>query len=74
MSEAPTDTLVLTSNNVLVQGHPDPVPATVEVDLATGKISAIHLARRDRQQHYPSIADTRWVDAGDLYILPGLIE
>ncbi|KAG9014570.1 hypothetical protein FRB94_011748 [Tulasnella sp. JGI-2019a] len=71
MSEVTT--LVLVSSNVLVQGNTDPVPATIEVNLATGKIAAIHLELRNRSS-YPAIPDERWINAGNLYILPGLID
>lgn len=66
-------TLVLTSNNVLLSDNLDPTPATIEVDLPTGKIAAIHAGRRERS-HYSAVPDDLWIDAGDLYILPGLVE
>ena len=65
--------LVLTSRNVLLPAHDEPVPATITADPSTGKIIAI-------EPHHSSpdaFADSKryeFVDAGDLYILPGLVE
>lgn len=70
---APTDLLVLTSRRVVLPEADDLAPATIEVDLATGKIAAVHQGLKSRDE-YPLLPDERWVDAGDKCILPGLVE
>lgn len=62
---------IFTGRNVLLPGCDDPKPATIIVDIATGKITDIQDAYLDRIQ-FP--ADVTWIDAGDKYILPGLVE
>lgn len=71
---APNTLLVLTSDQVLLDTSEAPSPATIEVDLASGKIVAVHKGRRDRGEHYADLSDEFWVDAGDLFLLPGLVE
>ena len=66
-------TLVFTSNNVLLPGNEDGVPATIVVDTATGKIDEIKLQRCTRSD-FPDISDDLWIDAGDKWLLPGLVE
>lgn len=67
-------TLVVSSNNVLLKGLKKPQPATFEVNLDTGKIDAVHEGKRDKSEYYASTPDELWIDAGDLYVLPGLVE
>ncbi|TDL17681.1 allantoinase [Rickenella mellea] len=65
--------VVFTSSNVLLPGSTHPAAATIEVDLASRKIVAVHddvLTRSD----YPHISDERWFDAEDKWILPGLVD
>lgn len=65
-------TLVLTSQNVLLPSHQEPVPATIQADPTSGKIISIEQGHTSKSQ-WPS--DTYdFVDAGDLYILPGLVD
>ena len=47
-----------------------PQPATIIVDISTGKIADVLQGKRT-QEELPGIELT---DAGDLYILPGLVE
>ncbi|KAG8922433.1 hypothetical protein FRC02_011859 [Tulasnella sp. 418] len=65
--------LVVTSSNVLLPGQDNPSPATIEVDLTTGKFSAVHNEKKNHSD-YQNVSDTNWIDAGDLYILPGLVD
>lgn len=66
-----SDLRVFTGNNVLLSASSDVVPATIEVSVATGRITAIHHERRGKDA-YPE--GTEYLDAGDLYILPGLVD
>jgi allantoinase len=68
-----SDLLVFVGNNVLLPGSESPVPATIEVSKTTGKITAIHERRRDKES-YPSLDSANWVDADEQFILPGLVE
>jgi hypothetical protein len=65
-------TLVLTSRNVLLPNPKGLVPATIQADPNTGKITSIELSHTSASQ-WPSDSYD-FVDAGDLYILPGLVE
>ena len=64
---------VLCSKNVLLRGRPSPVPATVVVDKSTGTTIEIHEGIASRSE-YPVVADSDWIDVGDHWILPGLVE
>ncbi|EIM92253.1 allantoinase [Stereum hirsutum FP-91666 SS1] len=64
--------LVLTGNHIVLPGHDSPQAATIEVSPELGKITAVHLERRERDT-YPSVAAS-WIDAGDKFILPGLVD
>lgn len=64
--------LVLTSQNVLLPRHEEPVPATIQADPLTGKITAIDHGHTSQSQ-WPS-DQFEYIDAGELYILPGLVE
>ncbi|KAG6857691.1 hypothetical protein H0H87_004107 [Tephrocybe sp. NHM501043] len=65
--------LVCTGRNVLLPGIPSPVPATLTIDLSTGKL--IHIAD-GYQTTNPDRRDStvRWIDAGDKTVLPGLVD
>jgi allantoinase len=66
-------TVVFTSRNVVLPGSDNPQPATIITDTRTGKITDIqegYLSRAD----WPGIQDATWIDAGNNYILPGLVE
>ncbi|KAG8918778.1 hypothetical protein FRC01_001656 [Tulasnella sp. 417] len=67
-------TLIVSSNNVLLKGQKNPRPATFEVNVNTGKINAVHEGKRDKSEYYASTPDELWIDAGDLYVLPGLVD
>lgn len=65
--------LILTGNHILLPGYDSPRAATIEVSPETGKITAVHQERRGRDA-YPSVDASSWIDAGDNFILPGLVE
>jgi allantoinase len=65
--------LVYTGSKVLLPDSDTLQPATIVIDLATGKILNIYhaqIAQHDMQ--LPE--DTTWLDAQDKVILPGLVE
>lgn len=63
--------LVFTASNVLFPEGSS--PGTIEVDDATGKILACHRERATRS-NYPHLSEDEWFDAGDKWILPGVVE
>ncbi|KAI0747201.1 allantoinase [Daedaleopsis nitida] len=64
---------VFTSRNVVRDGTRPPRPATVIADTATGKILDILDALPSRID-FPDVPDADWIDAGDKYILPGIVD
>lgn len=60
--------LVCSSRNVLLPGHDAPQPATITIDSTSGKITDI------KHEYIRNANSTSWLDAGDQYILPGLVE
>lgn len=78
---AHTMSLIIASRNVVLPAHNEAQPATVHVDLASGKISRVHLQHSTPKADCPDCADAdadaddvTFIDYGDLYILPGLVE
>src|SRR5258706_12036151 len=63
--------LIITSRNVVLPAHHEACPATIHVDLASGKISRVQLLHGSKSD-CPN--DATFIDYGDLYILPGLVE
>ena len=65
-----------TGNNVLLPGSQVPRPATILVSASTGKIVDVREGRHARADYADLAlhADDRWVDVGDKYLLPGLVE
>ncbi len=66
-----TGRLVCVSNNVLLPGSGSPQPASITIDLASGKIIDIIRAKVSQSSF---TEDVHWIDAGDQYVLPGLVE
>ncbi|OAX42545.1 allantoinase [Rhizopogon vinicolor AM-OR11-026] len=62
--------LVVTGQNVLLPGSDQPQPATITVDIGTGKISDIQTVYT---QQSPG-GETTFIDAGDKFVLPGLVD
>ncbi|EJF58144.1 allantoinase [Dichomitus squalens LYAD-421 SS1] len=58
-------------NVVLSDGQPQ--PATLIVDLTTGKIVDI-LGRVSARTDFPDVGDADWIDAGGKFILPGIVD
>ncbi|KAG1752949.1 hypothetical protein EDB19DRAFT_1670740 [Suillus lakei] len=65
--------LTVTSRNVLLPGFDLPRPATINVDLKTGKIIEVLLGYIGDEACNKS-RDLHFVDAGDKVILPGLVD
>ncbi|KAH9965112.1 allantoinase [Lactifluus volemus] len=67
------DIRAYTGDNVLLPGNQAPCPATILISTKMGKIIAIH---EERHVHadYPDIPVDCWIDTGDRYLLPGLID
>jgi len=65
--------LVCTGRNVLLPGNAAPVPATITIDILTGKITDIvpEYQTRDAETDDDSV---QWIDAADKVVLPGLVE
>lgn len=63
--------LIITSRNVLLPAHHEACPATIHVDLASGKIYHVQLFHGSKAD-CPD--DATFIDYGDLYIIPGLVE
>ncbi|KAG6911147.1 hypothetical protein DXG01_003887 [Tephrocybe rancida] len=64
--------LICTGRNVLLPGIPSPVPATLTIDLSTGKI--IEIVDSYQTTIPQSNESVRWIDAGDKIVLPGLVD
>ena len=64
---------VFTSNKVLLPGNEDGVPATIVVNTASGKIVE-NRQQRSVRSDFPGIPDQCWIDSGDKWLLPGLVE
>ncbi|KAI0765483.1 allantoinase [Fomes fomentarius] len=63
---------VFTGRNVILSDG-QPRPATIIADAATGKITAI-LHKTSIRSDFPDMDHAQFVDAGDKYILPGLVD
>ncbi|PBK74351.1 allantoinase [Armillaria solidipes] len=63
--------LVCTSTNVLLPASDSPQSATLVIDTVTGKINDVQLGRAAKTSFPDNI---QWVDAGDKYVLPGLVD
>ncbi|TFK46625.1 allantoinase [Heliocybe sulcata] len=64
---------VFTGQNVLLPGHDAPVPATIEIDKSTGKITEVKPGTAGRASYSP-LGDGDFIDAGSKLIIPGLVD
>ncbi|KAF8658321.1 hypothetical protein AX16_002089 [Volvariella volvacea WC 439] len=64
--------IAFTGSNVLLSGSENLQPATILVDQHTGKIISVHQGHRNAGA-VPS-GEIAWIDAGDKYLLPGLVD
>ena len=64
--------LVITSRNVLLPAHNEALPATIHIHLPSGKIFRVQPHHHGSKADCPP--DATFIDYGDLYILPGLVE
>jgi len=62
---------ILTGRRVLLPGNPQPRPATITI--AAGKITAVEDGWRTRDP-VSDHAITRWIDAQDDIVIPGLVD
>ncbi|KAI8971321.1 allantoinase [Trametes punicea] len=65
-------TRIFTGRNVVLSGG-QPRPATVIADVSTGKIIDILDGAKPRSS-FPELGDVDCIDAGDMYILPGVVD
>jgi allantoinase len=63
--------LVVTSRNVLLPGSDQLQPATITVNIDTGKITDIQTVYTERTS---SGGETTFIDAGEKFVIPGLVE
>lgn len=64
--------LIVTGRHVLLPEADQPQPATITVDIGTGKITDVQTVYT--QQLEKQGEETAFVDAGDKFVLPGLVE
>ncbi|KAG1890254.1 hypothetical protein F4604DRAFT_1914801 [Suillus subluteus] len=62
--------LVVTSRNTLLPGSDQPQPATITVNIDTGKITDIQTVYAERSPG----GETTFIDAGEKFVLPGLVD
>ncbi|KAL8287081.1 hypothetical protein RQP46_004087 [Phenoliferia psychrophenolica] len=65
--------LVVASANAFLPGRTGPQPATLELDPTSGKISAVHDAVKPLAA-FPGLAKDKYLDLGELWLLPGLVD
>jgi hypothetical protein len=73
------DLRVYTGNHVLLPGSQVPRPVTILVSANAGKIIDVREGRQARADYADLLGgdsddDNRWIDVGDKYLLPGLVE
>ncbi|KAF9012348.1 hypothetical protein BDQ17DRAFT_1232080 [Cyathus striatus] len=66
--------IVCTGFHVLLPDSSEPQPATITVDLTTGKITHIRKEHLIRDETLELDADIIWIDAGHKFVLPGLVD
>jgi allantoinase len=49
-----------------------PCSCTIEINQGTGSVVGIHMDVTKCKEDYP--LDTEWIDAGDLVVMPGLVD
>ena len=65
----------ITSKNVILPGDDRPQPATLVVDSESGTIVAITNAYNVRDSEtFRKFSNEQWIDLGDKFLLPGLVE
>jgi allantoinase len=62
--------LVVTSRNALLPGSDHLQPATITVNIDTGKITDIRTVYAERSPG----GETTFIDAGEKFVLPGLVK
>ncbi|TNY19971.1 allantoinase [Rhodotorula diobovata] len=67
----PTTKRYFLSSRVFTPSSPSGAPGTIEVALPAGTISSVHGGRIPRPE---GVADADWVDVGERWLLPGLVD
>ncbi|KAH7925526.1 allantoinase [Leucogyrophana mollusca] len=68
------EVLVISSRNVILPGFEQPQAATIRVDVHTGIIvDILQQYLRDEPSGHHHLK-TRWINAGDQFVLPGLVD
>ena len=65
-------TLICTGRNVLLPEENTLGPATIRIDVPSGKI--VEITREFQLNDAHNEHDILWIDAGDKLVLPGLVE
>ncbi|KAI0034143.1 allantoinase [Vararia minispora EC-137] len=68
-----SDLRVFVGKNVVLSSAAPPTPATIETSKSTGRVTAVHHEARPKGA-YADLVSEDYIDAGDLYILPGLVD
>jgi allantoinase len=66
-----SDIIVITSNRVVLDENQNAVPATLEISPLSGKFIGI---RRERKTAADYPATVKFLDYGDLVVIPGLVD
>ncbi|BGP02769.1 Allantoinase [Rhodotorula toruloides ATCC 204091] len=67
-------TRYFSSSRVFSAAAPSGAPATVEVDKASGRVKRVHERVIKRDELAGAVDEVDWVDAGEQWILPGLVD
>lgn len=66
---------VFSGNRFLLPGASEPVPATINVDILTGKIIDVQPnIRRNKADFSDPLHLANFVDTGDKLVIPGIVE
>jgi dihydroorotase-like cyclic amidohydrolase len=66
-----SDIIVITSNRIVLDENQNAVPATLEISPLSGKFIGIH---RERKTAGDFPATVKFLDYGDLVVIPGLVD
>lgn len=66
--------LVVSAASAILPGASDPSPASIEINLKTGKIERVH-TRKVAKSDYTHLEDASFIELGEGQILlPGLVD
>lgn len=69
--------LYVTAQQACLPSEADLVPATLQIDLKSGTITAVlprYVAPHQRAQVDQGEPEAEWIDVGDQVLLPGLVD